>query len=274
MPDITLTIAPFAPAHLPGALALSQAESWPHRAEDWALFLSLSRGVVALADDRVAGTALLTRFGQVGLVNMIIVGPELRGRGLGRKLVQAAMETADVPEFRLIATEAGLPLYRKMGFVETGVIRQHQGQVVPLAAPEGITWASAADSAALAALDLRATGTDRAGLIDALLAQGRIAMLQTGDQIAFAGIRTFGRGLVAGPVIAETTEQARRLLTAVMAAHPGAFLRVDTPEDSGLGDWLTERGLAHVGGGIAMSTTPQPHTDTTRSFALAAQALG
>lgn len=274
MPDTTLTITAFAPEHLPGALALSQAEGWPHRAEDWALFLSLSQGAVALADGRVAGTALLTRFGQVGLVNMIIVGPELRGRGLGRKLVQAAMATADVPEFRLIATEAGLPLYRKMGFAETGAIRQHQGPVAPVTAPEGIIWASTADSAALAALDLRATGTDRRGLIDALLAQGRIAMLRTGDGVAFAGIRAFGRGLVAGPVIAETADQARALLAGVMAAHPGAFLRVDTPDDSGLGDWLTGLGLAHVGGGIAMSTAPQSHTDTTRSFALAAQALG
>jgi len=59
----TLTLAPFSPGHLPGALALSQAERWPHRAEDWAQFLSLSQGVVALVDGQVAGTALLTRFG-------------------------------------------------------------------------------------------------------------------------------------------------------------------------------------------------------------------
>ncbi len=39
----TITLAPFASEHLPAALALSRAEAWPHRAEDWALLSSLSR---------------------------------------------------------------------------------------------------------------------------------------------------------------------------------------------------------------------------------------
>ncbi|WP_330447837.1 GNAT family N-acetyltransferase (plasmid) [Paracoccus marcusii] len=92
---------------------------------------------------------------------MIIVGEALRGRGLGRRLVEGLMAEADIPEYRLIATEAGLPLYRKLGFLETGRIRQHQGQVTPLpTAP--VDWASAADHAALCALDRQATGMDRA----------------------------------------------------------------------------------------------------------------
>lgn len=270
----TLTLAPFSPGHLPGALALSQAERWPHRAEDWAQFLSLSQGVVALVDGQVAGTALLTRFGHVGLVNMIIVGAPLRGRGLGRRLVEAAMATADLPEYRLTATEAGLPLYRKMGFVPTAEVVQHQGHVAPLAVPAHTEWASTADSAALVAMDRIATGMDRAPLIAALLAQGRIAVLRDGDRQGWAGIRAFGRGLVAGPVIASDADTARVLLTRVMADHPGAFLRVDTQTDSGLSPWLEGVHLTLAGGGIAMSTAQRPHAAPIRSFALAAQAFG
>ncbi|WP_378949167.1 GNAT family N-acetyltransferase [Paracoccus sp. R86501] len=273
--SVTLSLAPFAPEHLPAALALSQAESWPHRAEDWALLLSLSKGVVALHDGQVAGTALVTHFGDVGLVNMIIVGKALRGRGLGRKLVEGAMATAPVPEHRLIATEAGLPLYRKMGFVPTGEIVQHQGTVAPVSAPGGITWATLNDAPALAALDRSATGMERRPLIDALLQQGRIAVRREGDQMmAWAAIRRFGRGLVAGPVIAPDADIAQRLLAHVMADHSGAFLRVDTQADSGLSPWLETLNLPRAGGGIAMSTAPQPHTAPIRSFALAAQALG
>ncbi|WP_372803133.1 GNAT family N-acetyltransferase [Paracoccus seriniphilus] len=276
MPDSTLTITPFEATHLPGALALSRAESWPHRAEDWQMFLSLSRGVVALAGDQVAGTALATRFGQVGLVNMIIVGEALRGRGLGRTLVQRAMETADVAEYRLVATQAGLPLYRKMGFADLGEIVQHQGQVAALEVQDdGISWATAADSAALAALDQQATGMARKPLVDAILSLGQIAALSQDGQItAWAGIRPFGRGLVAGPVIAPDSGTAQRLLSRLMADHPGSFIRVDTQADSGLSDWLTSINLTRAGGGVSMSTAPQEPSGPNRSFALAAQALG
>lgn len=270
------TLARFEADHLPGALALSQAERWPHRAEDWALFLSLGRGVVALDQDRVAGTALVTRFGGVGLVNMIIVGAALRGRGLGRRLVEAAMEGADVTEFRLTATSDGLPLYRKMGFHETGEVLQHQGPVAPLPseAPE-VSWTDRPDLAALAALDLQATGMDRSRLVEQILQQGRIAVRrQDGRITAWAGIRPFGHGLVAGPVIAPDAETARTLLGRVMADHPGAFLRVDTQGDSGLSPWLKTLNLTRVGVGIAMSTAPRPRTGPLRSFALAAQAFG
>ena len=44
----TLTFAPFAPAHLEGALRLSQEAGWPHRMEDWRLVQRISRGVVVL----------------------------------------------------------------------------------------------------------------------------------------------------------------------------------------------------------------------------------
>ena len=56
---------------------------------------------------------------------------------------------------------------------------------------------------------------------------------------------------------------------------PGAFLRVDTPEASGLGGWLAAQGLAPVGGGIAMVRSGAPAAAPEfQTFALAAQALG
>ena len=123
----TIEIVPFEAAHMPGAHVLSQAESWPHRPQDWGLGLSVSRGVVALQDGRVVGTALCSIFGPVATLNMIIVADDMRGRGLGRKLMDAAMASADGLEMRLVATEAGRPLYRKLGFVECGGVIQLTG---------------------------------------------------------------------------------------------------------------------------------------------------
>jgi GNAT superfamily N-acetyltransferase len=275
-PALTLGFEPFAPGHLDGALGLSRAAGWPHRREDWALVLGLGQGVTAVSAGEVVGTAIATPFGPVGMLNMIIVARHLRGLGLGRELMRQAMVLATPAEWRLVATEDGLPLYRKLGFGETGRISQHQGPVSRVAAPEGIVWAEARDTAAIVALDRAATGMDRAGLLEALVRLGRIAVRRDGAALTgYAALRPFGRGEVAGPVIATDTRAARDMLAFLFAERPGAFLRVDTQDDSGLGPWLTEQGLAPVGGGVAMSLgAPVKPAAPHRSFALAAQALG
>jgi GNAT superfamily N-acetyltransferase len=275
----TLTFHPFDRGHIPGAHALSQAESWPHRPQDWALFLSLSEGAAAVDGERVVATALATPFGPVACANMIIVDAGRRGLGLGRRVMEAAMARVDAQEWRLIATEAGLPLYRKMGFEEYGRIVQHQGVVAADAAQAGASPEPAGpqDLAALLALDRAATGMERRPLYAALLEAGAVHVLRdaAGAIRAGAALRPFGRGEVLGPVLARDAAEAREIMAPLIASRAGRFVRVDTPERLGLGTWLVELGLARVGGGVQMRKgaavpAPGPH----EAFALAAQALG
>lgn len=270
------TLIRFEASHIPQAVALSRAENWPHRADDWALIQGLSHGVVALAEGEVAGTAMATVFGDVGMLNMIIVGARLRGRGLGRRLMQQAMALAQPQEWRLVATQDGLPLYRKLGFIETGEIVQCQGVLAPVAAPVGIDWARPADLTELAALDQAATGADRHALLAAIMAAGQIAVLRRNDRIrGYAARRAFGRGEVVGPVIARDVDAAKALLSHLFADRAGAFMRVDIPQDCGLEPWLKALGLARAGRGIAMSRgSIAPRASEFKRFALAAQALG
>ncbi|QCK87880.1 GNAT family N-acetyltransferase [Phreatobacter aquaticus] len=277
IPDApVIAFEPFKVAHLDAAVALSRAESWPHRREDWALGLSLSKGVVAMVDGRLVGTAFATPFGPVAMLNMIIVAPEMRGQGLGRLLVERAMARVRADEWRLVATSDGLPLYRKLGFVDGVAIHQHQGLASGGGRPEGIAWLDACEIDQLAALDQAATGMDRAALIGAVAADGRIAAIKENGRLAgFVALRPFGRGQVAGPVIARHPDDARRLLSFALAECDGRFLRVDTQADSGLADWLTDKGLAPVGGGTSMVRGGRvPPDPQWRSFALAAQAFG
>lgn len=270
-----IVLEPLTTHHLEAAAALSRGEGWPHRYEDWALSVAISRGVVAMADGRLVGTALATPFGRVATLNLIIVAPEMRGRGLGRALVARAMELAS-DEWRLTATRDGLPLYRSLGFVEGGEIFQYQGPVAAVPRPEGANWAEPTDAEAILALDRAATGMDRTSLLTEIMRTGRFAVMREGNRLAgFAAIRPFGRGEVAGPTIARDRESAWRLLAFVLAGREGAFMRVDTQADSGLAPWLAEIGLTCVGGGIPMSLGKAPATPSPfRSFALAAQAFG
>jgi GNAT superfamily N-acetyltransferase len=277
MNTIDVTFADLGADHLDGAVALSRQAGWPHRPEDWALLLGLSRGFVALAGSRVVGTINLTPFGHAATINMVIVDAAMRGKGLGARLMQLALEAAAERECRLIATEEGLPLYRKLGFHKVAVIRQHQGIVLPIEAPANVSWAAADTAVEIAALDRDATGLDRGALLEALQKVALFAVIRRNGQVAgYAAIRRFGRGDVIGPVVARDAADARQLLSFLLSGRTGAFVRVDTPRDLGLCDWLSGLGLKDVGGGIAMRRSDAiTHEDNgVRVYALASQALG
>ncbi|WP_411196376.1 GNAT family N-acetyltransferase [Rhizobium sp.] len=272
-----IDFAAFGTEHLGAAVHLSRQAGWPHRAEDWEMALALSEGVVAIENDRVVGTVLVTPYKQdCATINMVIVDEAMRGRGLGRKLMHAAIELAGDRPLRLVATAEGLPLYEKLGFRPTGRILQHQGIAAEIAAPMATSAAAKSDFAAVTELDRQAFGADRAGLIAYLAKVGEIAVIRRNGRVTgFAVLRTFGRGEVIGPVIAGNLEDAKALVAHFIARRPGVFLRVDTTAAAGLSDWLAEQGFAHVGGGIAMMKPSIPGADSDATiFALANQALG
>ncbi len=273
----TLTFDTLKEEHLSGALRMSADVSWPHRLEDWAFVAGISSGVAAMEGDRVVATALATPFAPVGMVNLIIVDAALRGRGLGRDIMCRAMESIAADAWRLVATQDGLPLYEKLGFHVTGEILQHQGLVSAITSTGSAEWATADDLAAMLALDTITTGMNRQTLYAALANEARFTVLRGDTGITgFAAVRDFGRGEVAGPVIARTLDDAQSLLSVIMAERTGQFLRVDTSAEAGLGPWLAERGLPHVSGGLLMQKGELPESPfrSHTIFALASQALG
>lgn len=271
--DSSLDIRPFGAEHIPGALALSRQTSWPHRAEDWALGLAVSQGVVAMDRDRVVGTASCSRFGTVALLHMIIVDEAMRGKGLGRRLMAAVMAFGDGAEMRLCATREGQPLYENLGFRATHQILQHQG-IAQTADPELRVWNGAVDDiACLADMDCAACGMERLGLLERIAAQGEVLLADDG----FALLRKFGRGHVVGPVVAKEDRTARALIAEAARRRAGNFLRIDLPEAAGLSEFVEALGLDPVGGGTAMVRAPVSAPATAEeytTYALVSQALG
>ncbi len=107
------------PDDLAGALALSTTAGWNQRAEDWRMLLQIAQGgsFAALAGERIVGTAIGIDYADFSWIAMMLVEPALRGRGLGRRLLEAAMAAVpgDTP-IRLDATPLGRPLYQAYGF--------------------------------------------------------------------------------------------------------------------------------------------------------------
>jgi hypothetical protein len=232
--------------------------------------------MVGVRDDAGGLLACAGIFPYPGLASLglVMVRPEAQGRGLGRHVTAACVELAgDVPVV-LAATEAGRPLYERLGFHTVGTLhKMFAAAWTPLdratAVADGLP-----DLARTIALDAAALGTPRATFLTARVAQAcdRACM---GDGAGFALAVQAPEVRVIGPVVAPDAEAALTLVDALARRHAGR-LRIDVPsEHGGLVEALQARGfvLDRVVPVMALRAERLPRGDGTR-FAIAAQAFG
>lgn len=267
---------------LEAGLKLTQAQRWSHRLEDWEFHLRLGRGwVVCDADDRPIGTALWWAYGEeFGAAGLIVVDPQQQGKGIGRRLMSTVLNDAGPRALQLVATQAGLKLYRQCGFRERGGIAQHQGvprAVAPVAPPPGGVLRSVRreDLASLCELDAAAFGALRRNVINAVFEAGQgVVAERDGGLTGFALMRQSGRGTLIGPLVAGDARLATALVSHLLNRTAG-FVRIDVPTDApDLGAWLEGAGLVCVDRVTTMvrGIPPEVRADT-RVFALVSQAL-
>jgi GNAT superfamily N-acetyltransferase len=280
-PAGSLTLRPMTGSDIATATVLSREQAWPHREEDWALFLEAGEGIVAEGAGRVLGTVMAWRYGEdFAAVGMVIVASDAQGQGVGRTLMEAMLDRLAGRTVVLNATAAGLPLYEKLGFVETGVIHQHQAIAPDVAVAKGIPGGRVRTMGrldnGLGDLYSRASGMDRTALFERLAANADTVVLTRDDQtVGFAQERRFGRGWLVGPVVAPDPGGAKALILYALHTHPGSFGRLDVTGDSGLSEWLDEIGLPRVDSVRTMVRGRSPDRDPDISVhAIAAQALG
>lgn len=219
-------------------LRLCRISGWNQVGRDWEQFLTLTPDGAAVAehDGRVVGTVATVRYGtRFGWIGMVLVDPSVRGRGVGTRLLDHALELlSDMPLVRLDATSAGHDLYLTRNFTEEGRILRLQAIAPGLTAPsrEGVRRMTDQDIADVSALDEQIFGASR----DALLRW----MWQGAPEYAWVARRgsrltgyMFGRHghnfAHMGPIVAVDAETARQLATACLGAHAGSAFVVDTP---------------------------------------------
>jgi hypothetical protein len=208
---------------------------------------------------------------------MIIVAADAQRMGIGRTLMEALLADAAGRSMILNSTREGFSLYKSLGFVESGHVHQHQAVLTQPPDPGSATRPfRAADLETIRRLDVAASGMDRATLIDALFAISEIKLLERDGVVCGYGCaRRWGRGVVIGPVIAETAAEARELISALAAPHVGQFVRLDVTSASGLSPWLEAIGLPQVDQVVAMTRGEPPQSSGHATlFALANQSLG
>jgi ribosomal protein S18 acetylase RimI-like enzyme len=289
MESITTTRAPrnetgdavptaFTSEHLEGALKLSQEMSWPYRLEDWAFAMMVGQGFVITRSGEVIGTAAWFPNGDAfATIGMIIVSRKAQGHGFGARLVDALLSAVGTRTVLLNSTAEGRPLYERRSFQPLGIIHQHQG--IPKgrhqAPPSDLVRPmQSSDFDIVARLDRQATGSERRTLLRLLVEAGEAqVLLRDGAVVGYVISRLFGRGHVVGPVVAETTTEARLLIEAALARLEGRLVRIDTAATSEVSPWLDEIGLSQVSDALTMVRGALPPTGPTRVFALSNQSF-
>ena len=188
----TAIVRTFRAADLDGALAANDAVGWTGRRvlfdyyaarADTALF-------VAEADGEIVGTGGATIFAgapATGWVHGIVVRPGQQRGGLGARLTEAAiawLRDRTVGAVQLLATDAGRPVYERLGFAAGPRYGSFASPAVARD-PDVVTRPmQAADISPSCALDRVATGEDRRGFITALASSAWVAM-RSGEVVGF-----------------------------------------------------------------------------------------
>ena len=191
--------------------------------------------IVAELDDRIVGTGVGIRSGRAGWIGTIWVAADLRGHGLGRALTEAVISSlhdGGVRTLLLVSTEAGRPLYERMGFeVQSWYQILEASRTADVDAGPGANPATdpqvrsyrASDLAAMTRLDRDATGEDRSSVLRRFSSPGttRVATDAEGGVRGFVIRAPWGGGATIAPEV----EDAMQILAARRAAA-GASGRV------------------------------------------------
>jgi len=112
-------------------------------------------------------------FGRLAWLGLMVVEASMQRRGLGARVARAAIDWAHArgcSTICLIATPAGIPLYRRLGFVPDGDSHELSGTPRPLllrAESVSVRRWTDEDTAEVARLDAPAFGADRSRLLAA-----------------------------------------------------------------------------------------------------------
>lgn len=167
------TIRPMMPADVAEVAAALLRENWGDRRLHLE-FVTRHAGTlpfVAEANGEVVGTGIATLNGAVAWIGTIWVHPDWRRRGLGMALTQTTVDAAESAGCRtllLVATEAGRPLYERIGFeVHTWYRMLEAPGLEDAPIDPRIRPYRPADLAAMADLATAASGEDRRHLLAA-----------------------------------------------------------------------------------------------------------
>jgi GNAT superfamily N-acetyltransferase len=270
------------PQEIAIALDWAAAEGWNPGLDDAGCFATVDPEGFLIGELDGTPAAIIScvdydaRFAFLGFY---IVRPDLRGRGYGLRIWQAAMAHAGARTVGLDGVVAQQENYRKSGFTFAYRNIRYGGAVLSHRTPP----ASVID---LTDIPLEQVAADDATVfpaarsaflrtwIDARGHAGR-ALVRDGKLAAWGVIRPCRRGCKIGPLVADDRAAAEAVFSGLIAAHGGGQIFLDVPSVNAEAVALAQcRGMAPVFETARMYTGPIPPLRMERVFGVTTFELG
>lgn len=221
------------PDDIPAGMRLKEIAGWNQTRGDWERFLRASPQGCFVADthgEAVGTAATISYEARFAWIGMVLVDPAWRGKGIGTKLLEIAIEHlagCGVPTIKLDATPQGQPLYEKLGFVCEYEIERWQLQRSP--APQAAVRANPVTGEMLDR-DREIFGADRSALLRSIASEHPQFVLQARSEGKLTAYSFGRRGDLAdhlGPWVAQDESSARDLLDEFLLRSRGEKVFVD-----------------------------------------------
>jgi hypothetical protein len=165
------------------------------------------------------------------------------------RLLDALLEEAhrrSIDVLGLVATPAGRPLYEQRGFTPVGEVVVLMGTPAPAATAAAQPLSPLEDANVAPGIEERWLSCSRASMLRARFSKAiatASVLASDGTVVGYGMATAQGPLATVGPVMAETEEDARALITALLGSV-SAPVRVDVPSDqAGFRQWLLRVGL-------------------------------
>ncbi len=241
---------------IPSAMQLKKAEGWNQTEKDWEILLNNKSNVNLVAEYKngLIGTVTAINYvNDVAWIGMMIVGKEFRGQGVSALLLNDVireLKKSRCKSIKLDATPAGLPVYRKLGFVDEYEIYRMTIPAVPdfpMDFNSEVEIMNEQLTNQIVQFDKNVFGADRKILLESLIKyypDKTWLKVNNADLSGFVLGREGTRFHQVGPVSALNSSDAKLLIKRSLKSLIGEPTVVDILADKkGLYDWLTSIGF-------------------------------
>jgi N-acetylglutamate synthase-like GNAT family acetyltransferase len=244
---VVLKIEQFSNKDISKLIALSSSVGWDY--DEREIHTILSSGCIyghKNTEGKVVSSATIIPYDMnFASIGMVIVHPDYRGLGLGKKVTQTCIDRVSKDKsIMLISTEEGKPLYDRLGFKTVDVIHKFLCEkFIPntLDSTKGFTIEhyQTADFRKVKELDAAAFGDQRSTFLLNRIKQCKQCVVVKNHYHEIIGFGLSIQGpvnLILGPIVAPDDHIAISIINALASNH-GGNLRIDVP--SGHPEFMT-----------------------------------
>jgi GNAT superfamily N-acetyltransferase len=282
---MALTVRPFTGEDIDFAVAQAGREGWDNTPELFALSLEHDPEgcFVAELDGERVGMITSTCYAESAWLGNLIVEPDARRRGIGKRLTVHAIDALKrlgIETFRLEADPMGVDLYRRLGFSDQFTTTRFQKAPPHRIDPvRSVPHVSADDIDDVVAYDRAGFGDDRGRLLVSMMNIAPVTFCLRRDNGAVAGYAAAlpsVAGLRLGPCVADDADAAATLLDSVLSVSRGIPIVTAVPDVHPTAvELMISRGFRTVGSCPRMRLGPPAgESDPDKLVAIAYGAIG